>query len=266
MSIVRVNGKRKIKLKNIDPDSKGGMTKEEALPLTKKATGKIEALQEKLYAEHQQSLLVVLQAIDTGGKDGTIRKVFSGVNPQGVRVWSFKVPTQWESDHDFLWRYHERTPGKGMINIFNRSYFEDVLVVRVKNLVPKDVWERRYEQINDFESMLTQNNTKVIKFFLHISKDEQKERLQSRLDDPEKHWKFSTADLAERAYWDDYQEAFQDAINRCATDESPWYVVPANRKWYRDYLISTTVASVLEEMDPQWPEEEEGLDGIVIPD
>lgn len=266
MGLVKVTGKQKVRLKDIDPDSNGGMTKEEAAPKLELARARIAELQEKLYAEHKQSLLVVIQAIDTGGKDGTIRGVFSGVNPQGVRVWSFKVPSDWEADHDILWRYHERTPGRGMINIFNRSYFEEVLVVRVKNLVPEKTWKKRYDQINDFEKMLTENGTRVVKIFLHISKDEQKERLQARLDDPEKHWKFSVSDLADREYWDDYQQAFEDAINRCATPESPWYVVPANRKWYRNHVIADTIVTVLEEMNPQWPEEEAGLENVVIPD
>ncbi|HYJ12934.1 MAG TPA: PPK2 family polyphosphate kinase, partial [Thermomicrobiales bacterium] len=202
MSIVKVTGKEKISLKDIDPNSDGGLTEEEARPLFEQARDRIAKLQEKLYAEHKQSLLVVLQAIDTGGKDGTIRNLFSGVNPAGVQVWSFKVPSEWEADHDILWRYHERTPGRGMINVFNRSYFEEVLVVRVKKLVPKKVWERRYKQINNFEELLTENGTRVVKIYLHISKDEQKERLQARLDDPAKHWKFNTSDLADREYWD----------------------------------------------------------------
>jgi PPK2 family polyphosphate:nucleotide phosphotransferase len=266
MGIVKVTGKHKIKLKDIDANSNGGLTKADAAPRLEQAKARIAELQEKLFAEHKQSLLVVLQAIDTGGKDGTIRSVFSGVNPAGVRVWSFKVPTDWEADHDILWRYHQHTPGRGMINVFNRSYFEEVLVVRVKKLVPKAIWESRYDQINQFEKMLAENGTRVVKIYLHISKDEQRARLQARLDDPAKHWKFSIGDLADREYWDDYQQAFEDAINRCATPESPWLVVPANRKWYRNCVIAEALAKVLEEMDPQWPEEEDGLENVVIPD
>jgi PPK2 family polyphosphate:nucleotide phosphotransferase len=266
MSLVRVDGTAITRLGEIDPDDTGGLVKAEAKPLFDLAKDRIEALQEKLYAEHGQALLVVLQAIDTGGKDGTIRNVFSGVNPQGCRVWSFKVPTAWEADHDIFWRYHQHTPGRGMITIFNRSYYEEVLVVRVKNLVERDVWERRYEQINAFEQMLTLNGTRIVKILLHISKDEQKKRLQARLDDPEKHWKFSSADLKERALWDDYQEAFEAAINRCATPACPWYVVPANNKWYRNLQVATIVANTLAQMDPQFPPAEAGLDGITIPD
>lgn len=266
MDIVRVTGNKRVRLKDIDPDSHGDIEREEAEVRLEVARSRIEKVQERLYAEHKQSLLIVFQAIDTGGKDGTIRKVLSGVNPQGCRVWSFKEPTPWEAAHDVFWRYHQVTPAHGMINVFNRSHYEEVLVVRVKDLVPKGVWKNRYKQINQFEEILTENNTRIVKFFLHISKEEQKERLQARLDDPEKRWKFSTSDLADREYWDDYQDAFEDAINNCATTESPWYVVPANHKWYRNYVVAQTIADILEEMDPQWPEQEEDLSGIVIPD
>lgn len=266
MSIVRVNGTKKIRLKDIDPDSDGGLNKEETLPLFLEQKTRIEDLQLKLYAERKQSLLVVLQAIDTGGKDGTIRNVFSGVNPQGVRVWSFGVPSADEASHDVFWRYHAHTPARGMINVFNRSQYEEVLVVRVKNLVPKKQWQARYEEINEFEHLLTSGGTRVVKLYLHISRDEQRERLQSRLDDPAKHWKFNASDLEDRPLWDDYQAAFEDAINNCATKTAPWYVIPANRKWYRNYVIAKTIADTLEDMDPQWPEAEPGLADIVIPE
>ncbi len=227
---------------------------------------RIHDLQARLYAENQRSLLIVLQALDTGGKDGTIRGVFQGVNPQGCQVWSFKAPSVDELEHDFLWRYHSKTPPRGMIHIFNRSHYEDVLVVRVKQLMPEEVWRRRYEMINEFEHMLTLNNTTVLKFFLHISKEEQKSRLESRLRNPDKHWKFSSNDLKERAYWDDYQIAFEDAISKCSTEYAPWYVVPANKKWYRNLVVARTIADTLAAMNPQFPPAEEGLDKIVIPD
>ncbi len=227
---------------------------------------RIRDLQARLYAERKRSLLIVLQAMDTGGKDGTIRGVFEGVNPQGCQVSSFKAPGPEELDHDFLWRYHQRTPGRGMITIFNRSHYEDVLIVRVKRMIPEDFWRRRYQMINEFEHMLTLNNTTVLKFFLHISKDEHKPRLESRLEDPDKHWKFSSNDLKERAYWEDYQSAFEDAITNCATTYAPWYVIPANKKWYRNLVIARTIADTLEVMNPQFPQAEQGLDKIIIPD
>src|SRR5919112_3236442 len=227
---------------------------------------RIRDLQARLYAERKQSLLIVLQAMDTGGKDGTIRGVFEGVNPQGCQVWSFKAPSTEELEHDFLWRYHQKTPGRGMITIFNRSHYEEVLIVRIKQLMPEEVWRHRYAMINEFEHMLTLNNTAVIKFYLHISKDEPKHRLQSRLDDPAKHWKFSSADLKERVYWDDYMGAFEDAISPCATDYAPWYVIPANKKWYRNLVVARTIADTLEAMNPQYPPAEAGLEAMVIPD
>ena len=227
---------------------------------------RIEQLQARLYGERRQSLLIVLQAMDTGGKDGTIRGVFQGVNPQGCQVWSFKAPSTEELEHDFLWRYHQKAPSRGMITIFNRSHYEDVLVVRVKGLMPEDVWRHRYAMINEFEHALTLNNTTIIKFYLHISKDEQKRRLQSRLDDPSKHWKFSSNDLKERAHWDAYMAAFEDAVSNCATDYAPWYVVPANNKWYRNLVIARTIADTLEAMNPQFPPAESGLERITIAD
>ncbi len=227
---------------------------------------RIRDLQSRLYAEHRRSLLVVLQAIDTGGKDGTIRSVFEGVNPQGCQVWSFKVPGGEETEHDFLWRYHHRAPPRGMLTIFNRSHYEDVLIVRVKSIVAEDVWRKRYRMINEFEHMLTLNNTTVVKFFLHISKDEQKRRLEARLADSAKHWKFNIGDLKERAHWDDYMLAFEDAINNCSTDYAPWYIVPANKKWYRSLVVARTIADTLEAMNPQYPVADESLENIVIPD
>lgn len=226
---------------------------------------RIQDLQARQYAENKQGLLIVLQAMDTGGKDGTIKHVFSGVNPQGCRISSFKAPNPEEANHDFLWRYHKSAPARGRIGIFNRSHYEDVLVVRVKNFVPESVWRERYGLINDFEENLVRNDISVIKFYLHISKDEQKRRLESRLADPDKRWKFSTNDIKERAFWDDYQDAFEDAINETSTEHAPWYVVPANKKWYRNLVVARTIADTLESMDPQFPPAEKGLEKISIP-
>ena len=227
---------------------------------------RIQDLQARLYAENKRGLLIVLQAMDTGGKDGTIKHVFSGVNPQGCRVSSFKAPSAEEANHDFLWRYHKSAPARGRIGIFNRSHYEDVLIVRVKNLAPEEILRGRYGQINDFERNLSLDGITVLKFFLHISKDEQRRRLQSRLDNPDKRWKFSSADIKERAFWDDYQRAFEDALGKCSTSHAPWYVVPANRKWYRNLVVARTIADSLEAIDPRFPPAEEGLEKVSIPD
>jgi PPK2 family polyphosphate:nucleotide phosphotransferase len=262
----RVQPGEPIVLADLDPNATEHYKKKKDLTKElKKLHQRIVNLQRRLYAENQRSLLIVLQATDTGGKDGTIKHVFRGVNPQGCRVWSFKQPSVEELSHDFLWRYHQRTPQRGMITIFNRSHYEDVLIVRVKQLVPKEVWGERYHLINEFEHMLTVNNITVLKFFLHISKDEQKRRLESRLENPDKRWKFSTNDLKERSLWDDYQAAYQDAINNCSTAYAPWYVVPANKKWYRNLIIARALADTLEAMNPQYPTAEEGLENIVVP-
>ena len=220
--------------------------------------------QNKLYAEGKQKLLVVFQAMDAGGKDGTIRRVFEGVNPQGVRVASFKAPSALELSHDYLWRIHQQVPAEGMIAIFNRSHYEDVLVVRVDNIVPKSVWNPRYEQINEFERMLAESGTRILKFYLHISKNEQKERFQDRLDKAHKRWKFSRHDLVKRQQWNDYQQAYEDMLNRCNTDHAPWYVIPADRKWYRNLAISRVLVDTLQEMDPKFPQPESDLSDIVI--
>ena len=214
---------------------------------------RLEDLQELLYAEGKRKVLVVLQATDTGGKDGVIRHVFDRVNPQGVKVANFKVPTPVELAHDYLWRVHQRTPARGEIVIFNRSHYEDVLVVRVHDLVPQSVWSRRYEHINAFEQMLADEGTTILKFFLHISKEEQKERLQSRLDKPHKRWKFSRGDLKERELWDDYQAAYESMLSKTSTPWAPWYLVPADRKWYRNLVVATTLVSTLQGLDMQYP-------------
>lgn len=253
-------------LTSVDPRDVGGWEKTAAEEELRRLRGRISDLQERLYAERKRSLLIVLQAIDTGGKDGTVRAVLKGVNPQGCTVSSFKVPSAEELDHDFLWRYHHRTPGRGMIGVFNRSHYEDVLVVRVKNLVSEDVWKARYGLINDFERLLTESGTTILKFFLHISKDEQKERLEARIADPSKHWKFDAGDLVERKSWDAYQEAFADALGRCSTPSAPWLVVPADRKWFRNVAVARTVADTLEAMDPQFPKGNKDVAGLKVPD
>jgi len=220
--------------------------------------------QNRLWAERRQSLLVVLQAMDAGGKDGTIRNVFTGVNPQGVYVASFKAPTDEELRHDFLWRIHHEVPGHGQIGVFNRSHYEDVLIARVNHLVPEAVWRHRYGIIRNFESSLVAANTTIVKLFLHISAEEQAERLQARLDDPTKRWKFSAADLEVRKRWDDYQVAYEQALAETSTDEAPWYVVPADRKWYRNWAVLQILVAAMERIDPQFPPEEPGLVGLVI--
>ncbi len=255
-----------IKLKHYDPDFHGDSEKKAAREEEGKLEEKLANLQERLYAEGKQSLLVVLQALDAGGKDSTIKKVFDSVNPQGVHVSSFKAPTLEELSHDFLWRIHKRVPEKGYIGIFNRSHYEDVLVVRVNELVKEAIWQKRYDQINQFEHMLSENGVRIVKFYLHISKDEQKERFQERLDNPEKNWKFSTGDLKVREQWSDYLDAYEDVLTKCNTKYAPWYIIPANRKWYRDLVISRILVETLEDMNPQYPPPEPGLDTVVIPD
>lgn len=210
-------------------------------------------LQELLYAEGKHALLIILQGMDTCGKDGTIRKVMAGINVQGCDVVNFKVPSADEIARDFLWRAHKAVPQRGKIGIFNRSHYEDVLVVRVHDLVPKSVWKQRYQQINDFEKMLVENGTVVLKFFLHISKDEQKERLASRINDPTKHWKITEADIRERSYWDDYMQAYEAVLQKCSTDWAPWYVIPANKKWYRNLVITERIVETLENLDMKFP-------------
>ena len=261
-----VKPETKVKLSKWDPndtgDFKGG--KEEGLAKLEKLNGKLETLQELMFAEHKQKVLVVLQAMDTGGKDGAIRRVFDRVNPAGVRVASFKAPTQEELDHDYLWRVHKQVPGKGELVVFNRSHYEDVLVVRVHNYVPPEVWSKRFDQINEFERNLAENGTTILKFYLHIDLDEQKDRLQARLDDPTKRWKFRLGDLEERKLWPEYMKAFEDVLSKTSTEYAPWYIVPANRKWFRDLVISSVLVDTLEGLKMKYPESEENLDGVVI--
>jgi PPK2 family polyphosphate:nucleotide phosphotransferase len=210
-------------------------------------------LQDLLYADKRYALLVVLQALDAGGKDGTIRHIFSGVNPQGCQVTGFKAPTPEELDHDFLWRAHRAVPGRGFIGIFNRSHYEDVLVARVHNLVPKSIWSERYGQINAFEKQLDENGARILKFYLHISKEEQRRRFQARLDDPKKNWKLSAADFREREHWDEYMEAYEDALTNCSTKYAPWYVIPSDHKWFRNFAIGAIVNSALKRMKLRYP-------------
>ncbi len=264
MSLVKVKPGQKIKLAEIDPADTANLAKDAAKTILTKNVERMAKLQEVLYAEGKHTLLIVLQAMDAGGKDGTIRSIMSGVNPQGVTVTSFKAPTAEELAHDFLWRVHQAVPGRGMIGIFNRSHYEDVLIVRVKNLVPKKVWQTRFEHINNFEQLLVDSGVTILKFYLHISKEEQKERLQARLDEPDKRWKFNPGDLAERARWDDYMQAFEDVFEKCSTKAAPWYIVPADKKWYRNVLISETIVNTLEGLEMKYPEPAEGLDNIVI--
>jgi PPK2 family polyphosphate:nucleotide phosphotransferase len=224
----------------------------------------MDALQEILYAEHKHKLLIVLQGMDTAGKDGAIRHVFEGVDPLGVRVASFKVPSAEELDHDYLWRIHKAVPAAGEIVIFNRSHYEDVLVVRVHKLVAPAVWKKRYDQINAFERHLTQTGTTIVKFFLNIDFDEQKKRLQARLEDPTKQWKFNPQDLKERKLWPVYMKAYEDALGKTSTAYAPWHIVPANRKWYRDLVISSILVETLENLKLQYPQPAESLEGLVV--
>jgi len=256
----------KIDLSDFDADYTAGMDKDDTKEATKELQDRLSDLQEVLFAQKEYALLIVLQAMDAGGKDSTIRKVFSGVNPQGFRISNFKAPTPEELSHDFLWRVHDHVPPKGYIGIFNRSHYEDVLIVRVNELVPEDVWRGRYEHINNFEKLLADSGVTILKFFLHISKDEQKERFQDRLDDPSKHWKFSIGDLPVREKWGDYMGAYEDAITECNTEYAPWHIVPANRKWVRNYVITKAIVDALEELPLEFPPEEEGLEDVVIPD
>ena len=215
---------------------------------------KLRDLQELLFAEHQHKLLIVLQGMDTSGKDGTVRHVMGAFDPAGVRVVSFKKPTEEELAHDYLWRVHAKMPGKGEVVVFNRSHYEDVLVVRVHDLVPKDVWKKRYDQINEFERMLTETGTIILKFFLHISKGEPKKRLQDRIDDPTKRWKFQHGDIEERKLWSDYRAAYEDALSKTSTEWAPWWIIPANAKWYRNYLVGSILQDTLEKLDMKYPE------------
>jgi len=245
---------KKVKLADWDPDSTLSWQKNHTMKASlKRAVERLDKLQYLLYAEHKRALIIVLQGRDAAGKDGTIRHVMTGCNPQGCHVTSFKKPSAEEASHDYLWRIHHAVPEYGDIGIYNRSVYEDVLVVRVHKLVPKEVWSRRYEQINQFEELLHANRIKTIKFFLHISKDEQRDRFQQRLDDPDRRWKISQADFDERKSWDDYTSAYEDALAKCSGPHAPWFIIPSNKKWFRDLAVSHIIAETLEAMNMKFP-------------
>lgn len=264
LDIVRVDDGASFDLATRPTYDVGGWTKDAAREASGQLEGRLSQLQELLWVQGAHKVLVVLQAIDAGGKDGTIRKVFRGVNPSGVRVANFKRPTDHELAHDFLWRIHQHAPADGELVIFNRSHYEDVLVARIFDLVPEARWRARYRHIVDFERMLADEGTTIVKVFLHISADEQRDRLQARLDDPDKHWKFDPADLEARRRWDDYQRAFSEAIARTARPHAPWYVVPADRKWYRDLVVGEILVRTLEGLDLRPPAARADLGGIVV--
>ncbi|HKP87341.1 MAG TPA: PPK2 family polyphosphate kinase [Blastocatellia bacterium] len=242
----------KVRLADVTTGSDPGLTKEQAAGQLKEDCEHLGELQELLYAANRHALLIILQGMDTSGKDGTIKHVMSEVNPQGCRVESFKVPTEQELAHDFLWRAHKVTPPRGMMTIFNRSHYEDVVVVRVHDLVPESVWGRRYDHINDFEKSLTDSSTIVLKFYLHISREEQKKRLQAREEDPNKAWKLSAGDWRERKYWDDYMRAYDDAITRTTTEHAPWHIIPADKKWFRNLAVAAGIRKALDPYRGEW--------------
>jgi PPK2 family polyphosphate:nucleotide phosphotransferase len=255
----------KLDLSQCDPGDTGdykknGQGKEEAKAITEKLIGKLDELQERLFANGNRALLIVLQGMDTSGKDGVIKHVMSGVNPQGCKVVTFKTPSAEELKHDFLWRVHQKAPEKGQIGIFNRSHYEDVLITRVHGLISDKVVRQRFNQINEFEELLSESGTCILKFFLHISKDEQKKRLEERICDPEKRWKFSEADLEERKLWENYKAAFEAMMAATSTDQAPWHIVPANYKWYRNLVIADCVVDALENMKLKTPPAPEGID------
>jgi PPK2 family polyphosphate:nucleotide phosphotransferase len=261
----RVKPGAKISLKQYDPDDTGEYKKGEdgkttAKEETERLIARLDRLQERLYAVGNRSLLLILQGMDTSGKDGTIRSVMSGVNPQGCKVISFKTPTAKERAHDFLWRVHQEVPAKGQIGIFNRSHYEDVLITRVHGWVSHATVKRRFAQINEFEDLLVENGTAIVKCFLHISKDEQKERLEARIRDPDKRWKWNSGDLDERKLWHQYLGAFEDMLSATSTDSAPWYIVPANRKWYRNVVVAHLIVEALENMRLKTPPAPPGVD------
>jgi PPK2 family polyphosphate:nucleotide phosphotransferase len=256
MERYRIKEGQKVRLSRWDPGDTSGFPgkKKDGLDKLANLRGKLEPLQEMLYAEHKHKVLVVLQGIDTSGKDGTIRRVFEGVNPQGVRVVRFRQPTPEEQDHDFLWRAHRQVPGTGELVIFNRSHYEGVLVERVHGLVPEEVWQRRYRQINEFERLLAEEGTTIAKFYLHIDAEEQKRRLQARLDEPSKRWKFNENDLRERTFWAEYMKAYEAALEKTSTEWAPWYVIPADHKWFTRLVVAEVIVDALESLDLKYPE------------
>ena len=253
VSHLRVNPGSRFHLSRHDPADTHGISKAHAAKALPDHVERLAALHDLLYAEHRRAFLIVLQGMDAAGKDGTIKHVMSGVNPQGCSVVSFKEPSHLELDHDFLWRIHAAIPTRGDIGIFNRSHYEDVLIARVHNLVPKPVWKARYQQINEFEEMLARNGVHILKFFLHMSSEEQRKRFDQRLADPRKNWKSSPADFHERQYWDDYQAAYQDSLAKCSTKSAPWYVIPSDHKWFRNYAVAEVIVRTLESFRMQYP-------------
>jgi PPK2 family polyphosphate:nucleotide phosphotransferase len=262
--LLRVKPGSKVKLGGIDPADTHGHVPEDAAATLLASHDRLESLQERLWAGKGGSLLIVLQGIDTAGKDGTIRHVMTAFNPQGCSVIGFGVPNDEELAHDYLWRIHRHTPGRGTISIFNRSHYEDVLVVRVHDLVRPKVWRKRYDQINAFEAHLAANGTTILKFFLWISPEEQRERLQARVDTPDKRWKFKRGDIEERKHWDDYQRAFEAALSRCSTDVAPWYVIPSDRKWFRNLAVAEILTESMDHMGLTYPPPEADIDSIVV--
>jgi PPK2 family polyphosphate:nucleotide phosphotransferase len=261
---LRVAPGSSVNLGKVATSDRFGFSKAEAIAELEDTKARIDVLQQRLYAEHKRSVLLVIQAMDAAGKDGTIRSILSGLNPAGVSVASFKAPGGRETQHDYLWRVHDVCPQKGMIGVFNRSHYEDVLVVRVKKFVPKAQWSKRFRHINEFERMLTDEGTTILKCFLHVSKEVQAERFQERLDDPEKRWKFRTGDLEDRALWDSFQKAYADAIEQTSTAWAPWHIIPADSNSGRNLAVAKLLLSTLERMQPQLPPDEPNLDSIVI--
>lgn len=253
-----------VRLKHIDPDFHDGRAKDETREETRQLCERIGELQQLLYANASHAVIILLQGMDTSGKDGAAKHVLEFVTPSGIETANFKNPNNEELAHDFLWRIHKAVPRYGNIGVFNRSHYEDVLVVRVLGLQPERVWKSRFDQINAFENLLSQNRVLLLKFFLHISKQEQRERLQARLESPQKNWKFEAGDLKMRARWKEFQQAYEDAINRCSTPVAPWHVIPADHKWYRDYAIAKTVVQALEGLKLKWPKAREDLSKIRI--
>jgi PPK2 family polyphosphate:nucleotide phosphotransferase len=266
MERYRIKEGQKVRLSRWDPADTSGFKgkRKDGVDELSSLRDKLEPLQEMLYAEHKHSVLVVLQGMDTSGKDGTIRRVFEGVNPQGVRVARFRQPTPEEFDHDFLWRTHKQVPGKGELVIFNRSHYEAVLIERVHKLVPKEIWQRRYEQINEFERLLSEDGAMILKFYLHIDADEQKKRLQARLDDPSKHWKFAITDLRERKFWPEYMKAYEAVLEKTSTDWAPWYLVPSNHGWFRDLVVCSVLVEALKKLGMHYPRLAQDPKSIVI--
>jgi PPK2 family polyphosphate:nucleotide phosphotransferase len=264
IAAMRVSSPKSFKLSKCDPDDRLGWHKESAIAELGHVKIELDELQQRLFAEHKRSLLLVLQARDAAGKDGTVRSIFSGLNPAGVRVTSFKVPGGRETEQDYLWRVHLACPGHGEIGVFNRSHYEDVLVARAKGLVPRSVWSRRYRHISEFERMLSDEGTRIIKCFLNVSREEQARRFQERLDDPTKSWKFRAGDLADSGLWPKFHKAYEDAIVKTSTSYAPWYVVPSDHNWARNLAVAKILLKAMKELDPQFPPPEPSIKDVKI--